>query len=240
MTGVLGLVGGLGWETTGLYHRVLNVRFGERRGGFHSAPTMLDAPDSARLVAAIADGDHASLQAILLASAQRLLDAGVTQLALCGGAPHLVAPAIAAASAAAGAGFLDIREAVADRLAARDLRRVLLLDAQWHADADVWRDWLTSRGVEVLRPASNHRAEVHRILIEEFGRGRGTSASRQYLLALVEGEVARHGLEAVLIGGTELGACLTGAGARVPVVDAALVHAGALADRLVALEPAIP
>lgn len=235
----LGLVGGVGWETTGLYQRVLNVRVAQLRGAEHSAPLLIDAPDTAALTAAVRGGDVAAIRELILESVDRLLGGGATELALCGAPGHLAAAQVAARAEAGGAGFLDMRSAVEARLTARGHHRLLLLDADWHPQVNVWSDWLAGRNFEIVRPARNHRVEVQRILTEELGPGRGTDASRQYLLALVQGEVGRRRADAVLLGAAELGVCLSGGELGVPLVDAAVVHAGALADRLAALEPAL-
>lgn len=227
----LGLIGGMSWESTAEYYRLINRGVAERRGGLHSAPLLLHSVDFAAVAELQRREDWAAAGALLAAAARGLERAGAAALVLCTNTMHHVAPAI---EGAAGVPLLHIVDATGDALRAAGVRRVGLLGTRYTMELPFWRERLRSRhGVEVLVPGAEDRALVHRVIYDELCRGVVSDASR----AAYAGVIARlgdAGAEGVVLGCTEITLLVGPADSALPVFDTTALHARASVDFLTA------
>jgi aspartate racemase len=222
----LGLLGGMSWESTLPYYRIVNERVRQRLGGLHSAKLVLHSVDFADIEEMQRAGDWDTAGAILVEAARGLHAAGAECLVICTNTMHLIAPAI---EAAVDLPLLHIADATAARIREAGLSRVALLGTRFTMERDFYRQRIEAAGIEVIVPGAAQREVVHRVIYEELCLGRILGTSREAYRGIIDDLVAR-GAQGVILGCTEIG-LLVGAGdATVPLFDTARIHAEAAAD----------
>jgi aspartate racemase len=223
----IGLLGGMSWESTAEYYRLLNRGVAERAGGLHSAPLILHSVDFAEIAELQRAGDWATAGSRLAKAAHGLEEVGAQALVLCTNTMHHVATTI---EAAVSIPLLHIVDPTGGALRAAGAHRVGLLGTRFTMELPFWRDRLQERfGVELLVPEPADRAEVHRIIYEELCRGRVLDASRAAYVAVIE-RLAAAGAEAVILGCTEIGLLVKPKDSPLPVFDTTVLHAEAAVE----------
>ncbi|HEY1137303.1 MAG TPA: aspartate/glutamate racemase family protein [Xanthomonadaceae bacterium] len=222
----LGLLGGMSWESTLPYYRIVNERVRQRLGGLHSAKLVLHSVDFAEIEALQHAGDWDAAGAILVDAARGLRAAGAEGLVICTNTMHLVAPAI---EAAVDIPLLHIADATAARIRAAGLSRVALLGTRFTMERDFYRRRIEAAGIEVIVPGAAQREIVHRVIYDELCLGRILDVSRDAYHAIIAGLVAQ-GAEGAILGCTEIGLLVGKGDATVPLFDTARIHAEAAAD----------
>jgi aspartate racemase len=223
---LLGLIGGMSWESTLPYYRHVNEAVRARLGGLHSARVVLYSVDfhAIETLQREARWDEAGAQ---LADAARALQAaGAELLVLCTNTMHLVAPAIEAATPLP---LLHIADPTAHAIRAAGLTRVGLLGTRFTMEQAFYRERLAQHGVEALLPSASERDEVHRVIYAELCLGQVRDASRRFYRDVIAGLVAR-GAQGVILGCTEIGLLVGAHDAAVPLFDTTLLHAQAAVD----------
>ncbi len=222
----LGLIGGMSWESTLPYYRIVNERVRERLGGLHSAKLVLHSVNFAEIEALQHAGDWDAAGAQLADAARGLRLAGAEAMVVCTNTMHLVAPAI---EAAVDIPLLHIADATAQRIRAAGLARVALLGTRFTMEQAFYRERIEAAGIAVLTPDAAQRERVHQTIYDELCLGRIVDASRDAYRAIMAGLVAR-GAQGVILGCTEIGLLVGANDAEVPLFDTARIHAEAAAD----------
>ena len=222
----LGLLGGMSWESTLPYYRILNERVRERLGGLHSAQLLMYSVDFAPIEDMQRGGDREAAGELLAQAAARLVGAGADAIVICTNTMHLVASQV---EAAAGVPLLHIADATAQRIRAAGLARVGLLGTRFTMEQPFYRERLEQAGLQVLLPDAPARERIHAVIYDELCRGRIEAASRDAYRAIIADLVAR-GAQAVILGCTEIGLLVGDDDAAVPLFDTARIHAEAAAD----------
>lgn len=224
----IGMLGGMSWESTVPYYRLINQRVQERLGGLHSARLLLYSVDFHEIEQLQRGGEWERAGTLLADGARRLQSAGADFLVICTNTMHKVAPAVEAAIALP---LLHIADPTASAVAAAGVRRVGLLGTRFTMEEEFYRERLQRRhGLEVLVPGSEDRLEVHRIIYEELCRGIVDDRSR-HLYRDIIGRLVARGAEAVILGCTEISLLVGTDDSRVPLFDTTALHARAAADR---------
>jgi aspartate racemase len=232
---LLGLIGGMSWESTMPYYRHINQFIKERLGGLHSAKLLLYSVDFHEVERLQRIGDwHAAGQ--LLGAAARLLEtAGADCLVLCTNTMHIVAPAI---EAAVRIPLLHIADPTAEVVKAAGFGAVGLLGTRFTMEQDFYRERLTVRhGLTVLTPSAHDRELVHRIIYDELCLGKILPASRDAYRKIIAALVAQ-GAQAIILGCTEISLLISQVDSVVPLFDTTAIHA--LHAAAWALEPNDP
>lgn len=220
----IGLIGGMSWESTQVYYRLVNQLVAKRLGGLHSARLWLHSVDFAAIEELQRRAAWDEAGEMLAQAAQPLEAAGADCLVLCTNTMHIVADRIERACSIP---LLHIADATADRIHQHALRKVALLGTRFTMEKPFYVDRLRMRhGVDVVVPDERSRAEVHRIIYEELCCGRIEEASRHHVQRIIE-QLAQHGAQGVILGCTELPLLLTSAQSALPVFDTTLIHAEA-------------
>lgn len=221
----LGILGGMSWESTAVYYRLLNQGVAQRRGGLHSAPLVLHSVDFAPIAALQAAGDWAGAAARLGDAAQGLQRAGAQGLVLATNTMHKVADAIEAAAVLP---LLHIADATGAALQAAGVRHASLLGTRFTMEDDtIVRGRLQQRfGLQVSVPGADDRALMHRVIYDELCRGVVRDESRAAVVALIDRQRAQ-GAQAVILGCTEIGLLVDAACSPLPVFDTTALHAAA-------------
>jgi aspartate racemase len=223
----IGLIGGMSWESTLEYYRILNQVTRDRLGGLHSAKIILFSVDFADLAAMQHAGRWSEISAILVEAAQQLQMAGASMVLLCANTMHRLADDIEANISIP---FVHIADATAGHLKAQGLHRVGLIGTAFTMTGDFYRQRLhDNHGLEVLIPEAPGRDTVHRIIYDELCQGQLKPESRQQILALCH-DLATAGAEGVILGCTELELLLTESPAHLPLFPTTRIHAEAAVE----------
>ncbi|HVB83916.1 MAG TPA: aspartate/glutamate racemase family protein [Rhodanobacteraceae bacterium] len=224
---VIGLIGGMSWESSALYYQSINRLVAARRGGLHSARCLLYSVDFAEIEDCQREGDWDRAGVLLADAACALQAAGADLIGLCTNTMHKVADAI---QAAVDVPLLHIADATGSILVAGGLRRVGLLGTRFTMEQSFYRDRLAERfDLEIVIPDAPARDEVHRVIYDELCRGEVREDSRDRYRAIVQ-DLADAGAEGVILGCTEVGMLLRQRDATVPLFDTTQLHAQALVD----------
>lgn len=217
----IGLLGGMSWESTQTYYRLINEGVKARLGGLHSARMVLYSVDFAEIEALQHAGDWAATARILSDAALSLQKAGADFLVIGTNTMHKVAPEIAQTIDIP---LLHIADATAAVLKQNGVRRVGLLGTRFTMEQDFYRERLEDAGIEVLTPDETQRNDVHRIIYEELCRGDIRGASRESYLAVVA-SLADRGAQGVILGCTEVGLLINQSDTAIPLYDTTVIHA---------------
>ncbi|WP_017297902.1 aspartate/glutamate racemase family protein [Nodosilinea nodulosa] len=220
----IGLIGGMSWESSLEYYRILNQTTQARRGGLHSAKVILFSVDFADLAAMQHEGQWSDISAILVEAAQQLQMAGASMVLICTNTMHLVADDVEARISVP---LVHIADAVAEAIKAQGLGRVGLLGTRFTMEQDFYRQRLVeNHGLEVIIPNDAGRAAVHQIIYDELCQGQFKPESRQTVLGICQ-ELVEAGAEGVILGCTELELLVGDATATVPLFPTTRIHAEA-------------
>ncbi|BCD85128.1 aspartate/glutamate racemase [Pseudomonas solani] len=218
---LLGVLGGMSWESTLSYYRLLNEGVRDARGGLHSAPLLLHSVDFAGIAALQKSGgwDEAGRQ--LAAAAQGLERAGAGALLLATNTMHKVAPAI---EAAVDIPLLHIGDGVGTALKAQGCERAALLGTRFTMQEDFYRQRLGERfGIRVQVPDAAAMVEIDRVIFQELCLGRFLPEARDFYLAQLQ-QLKDEGAQAAILGCTEIGLLLDGCDSPLPLVDSTEEH----------------
>lgn len=223
----LGLIGGMSWESTVPYYRLINEGVKQRLGGLHSAKLVLYSVDFAEVEHLQRTGDWAAAGILLAQAAQKLQGAGAEALVLCTNTMHKVADAI---ESAVQIPLLHIADPTAARIRQAGLGKVGLLGTRFTMEQDFYKVRLQQRhGLQVLVPPAPERDEVHRIIYEELCLGQVRDDSRRSYQRVMADLVAQ-GAQAIILGCTEMSLLVTAENAPVPLFDTTAIHAQAAVD----------
>ncbi|WP_019354751.1 aspartate/glutamate racemase family protein [Streptomyces sp. AA1529] len=219
----IGLIGGMSWESSAEYYRMLNELARDRNGGLHSARLVLYSVDFAEIEVLQAQGRWDEAGGILAAAARALEAAGADLLVLCTNTMHRVAEHI---EEAVEVPLLHLADATAGAVRAAGLRRVGLLGTAFTMEQDFYRGRLAAGGLSVLVPAPADRELVHRVIYEELCRGTVLDASRAAYRRVID-ELVADGAEGIVLGCTEIELLIGPQDSPVPVFPTARLHAEA-------------
>ena len=222
----IGLLGGMSFESSLEYYRLLNELVRERLGGFHSARSVMLSVDFAEIESLISEDRWQQAGEVLAEEARRLEGAGAELLALCTNTLHKVAAQI---EEAVSIPFVHIADAAAIRIEAAGLSTIGLLGTAYTMEQDFYRERLVGHGLDVLVPDAADRAEIHRIIFEELCLGRIESSSREFFARTITA-LAERGAEGVLLGCTELGSIVRIEDTPLPLFDTTRIHAEAIVE----------
>jgi aspartate racemase len=222
----IGLIGGMSWESTASYYRLINQAVQARLGGLHSASLVLHSVDFAAIEQLQRAGDWDAAGALLAQAARGLQAAGAGALLICANTMHKVAPAIASAVQIP---LLHVVDATAAAVHRAGVRQVGLLGTRFTMEQAFYVERLQQQGLGVLLPDADDRATVHRVIYEELCRGRILDRSRDEYRRVMAALVAR-GAEGIILGCTEIALLVAAADATVPLFDTTELHALAAVD----------
>ncbi|MBD3734387.1 MAG: aspartate/glutamate racemase family protein [Sphingopyxis sp.] len=223
----IGLIGGLSWESSAEYYRLLNRAVRDRLGGLHAANIVLHSLDFAPIAALQAEGDWPALDRAMVEAAAALERSGADLLLICSNTMHRCAGAIEAASALP---LIHIADPVTAAIKAAGLSRVGLLGTAFTMEQDFYRARMAEAGLDVIVPDEAGRAAVHRVIYDELVQGvireDSRGAYRQVIAALID-----RGAEAIILGCTEIMLLVGPEDSAVPLFDTLALHVEAAVER---------
>ncbi|MCH4809744.1 aspartate/glutamate racemase family protein [Vreelandella neptunia] len=218
---VIGVLGGMSWESSLSYYRALNEGVKAALGGFHSAKIVMLSVDFAEIEAMQQRGDWDAAGELLASAAQGVERAGADCLLIATNTMHKVAPAIEQAITIP---LLHIADATALQLQADGINRVGLLGTRFTMEQDFYIGRLEEQfGIKVVVPKQSERDTIHQVIFDELCQGRIEDVSRQRYLAIIDSLYAQ-GAQAVILGCTEIAMLVSQQDTTVPLYDTTALH----------------
>lgn len=223
----IGLLGGMTWESTLEYYRVINESINHRLGGVHSAKCLMISVDFAEIEDMQRGGRWDEATRAMVSAAQTLEAGGADFVVICTNTMHKMADEVATAIQVP---LLHIADAAAAQIKAGGLHKVGLLGTSFTMEEGFYKDRLVQQhGLEVLIPEKADRDIIHRVIYEELGVGKFLPQSKAEYLRIIDG-LAGQGAEGIILGCTEIGLLVKQADCSVPLFDTTPIHAEATVE----------
>ena len=224
----IGLIGGMSWESSIEYYRIINETAKEKLGGLHSAKSLMVTVDFAEIEKLQHEDRWDEAAEILVECAQDLERGGADFIVLCTNTMHKLADQI---TANLNIPFLHIADATAEKIVASGMKRIGLLGTRFTMEHDFYKGRLINNfGLEVLVPEKEDRDIVHRVIYDELVQGKIVDASRDEYKRIME-ELIAQGAEGIILGCTEIELLVKQSDSRVPLFPTTLIHAVAAVEK---------
>lgn len=228
---VIGLIGGLSFESSAEYYRLINEGVRARLGGLRSARCLMWSFDFGEIEALQHAGEWDEATALMIDAARRLQSGGADFFLICSNTMHRMADPIAAA---VDIPLLHIVDPTGERIAASGIKRIGLLGTAFTMEQEFYKGRLAQRfGLDVLIPGADDRALVHRVIYEELVQGKIVPASRQAYRD-VTARLVERGAEGIILGCTEIMLLVRPEDSAVPLFDTTRLHVEAAVARALA------
>lgn len=223
----IGLIGGITWQSTLLYYRFLNEETVRALGGEHSSRCLIESVDFAAISAKQEKGQWDMLNQDFAEIAVKLEQAGADIILVCANTMHLCADAIKEKT---GIPLLHIAEVCGEEITKKGCKKVLLLGTKYTMELDFYKDILKNHyGIEVVIPAADDREIVHEVIYTELAKGIISEDSKKQYLEIIKKSEA-EGVEAVILGCTEIPLLIQQDDCDIPVIDTTAIHAKAAVE----------
>ncbi|MBW6422634.1 aspartate/glutamate racemase family protein [Rhizobium sp. XQZ8] len=222
----IGLIGGMSFESTAVYYRLINEMVRNRLGGLASADILLHSVNFVEVVDMQKAGRWDLAAAHLAKSAEGLKNAGAECVLICTNTMHLVAPEV---QAAVDIPLIHIIDETAEALKAKGLKRPLLLATRYTMEHGFYANRMKAQGIEVMVPDADDRTDMHNIIFSELCAGTVLEASCTRVMAMIE-KAKAAGADSIILGCTEICLLLDPDKLCLPGIDSTTVHAQAAVD----------
>lgn len=223
----IGLIGGLSWESSIEYYRIINQESQKRLGGLHSAKCIMYSFDFADIETLQMAGDWPRAARRMIQAARQLERGGADCIVICSNTMHKMADDV---QAAVDLPLIHIADATAEVILAAGLQNIALLGTRFTMEQDFYKGRMRDRfGLNILIPDDEGRADVHRIIYDELVRGEIKASSRRRYQAVIE-NLRGEGAQAVILGCTEIGLLIGPADSPIPSFDTTRLHACAAVE----------
>jgi len=217
----IGLIGGMSWESTQDYYRIINQEVKRRFGGLNSAKRVLYSVNFAEIEQCQASGEWQRAGQILANAAQSLERAGAELILICTNTMHKVAAQV---QAAVHVPLLHIAQVTAQALLQDHVQTVALLGTKYTMEQDFYKQILLQKGLKVLIPEESDRALINDVIFHELCLGQIKEESRQVFVRVIAA-LKEQGAQAVILGCTEIGMLINAQNSPLPVYDTTILHA---------------
>jgi aspartate racemase len=223
----IGLIGGMSWESSAEYYRIINETVKAKLGGLHSAKSVMVSVDFAEIERLQQLGKWPEAGQAMIAAARSLEKAGADFVVLCTNTMHKSADEI---QANIGIPFLHIADATARRIKSFGIRKVGLLGTRFTMEEDFYKGRLAQKfGLEVIIPGIEDREIVHRVIYDELVVGEIRTESKARYLDVIR-RLAEAGAEGIILGCTEIGSLIHEEDCSEPLFDTTKIHATAAVE----------
>jgi aspartate racemase len=217
----IGLIGGMSWESSVEYYRVINEEVKRRLGGLHSATCILYSVDFKEIESYQSTGDWLSAGNKLAEVAQSLEKAGAELIVICTNTMHKVVQAV---EEKINIPILHIADATAKEIQKSKVRTVGLLGTKYTMEQDFYKARLESNDLSVIVPAKDDRERINQIIFYELCLGKIEQASKEYFKEVIHG-LSENGAEGIVLGCTEIGLLIKPEDTMLPLYDTSVIHA---------------
>ena len=217
----IGLIGGMSWESTLTYYKIINETVKERLGGLHSAKCILYSVDFQEIEECQANGNWEKSGEILGEAANNLEKAGADFIVICTNTMHKVVNQIKEKISIP---ILHIAEMTAEKILEKGLKNIALLGTKYTMEQDFYKSKLIEKGINVIIPDKNDIEIINEVIYDELCLGTINSNSKKKFLEIVH-KLRSKGAEGIILGCTEIGLLIKNADTDVPLFDTAIIHA---------------
>ena len=217
----IGLIGGMSWESSAEYYRLINEEVKQRLGGLHSAKCVLYSVDFDEIEICQRNGEWEKAGQILADAAYRLQLAGADFIVICTNTMHKVVDQI---QARINIPLLHIADIAAQKVLSCRIKTVGLLGTQYTMEQNFYKSRLEARGIKVLIPKESDRVIVNTVIYNELCLGKIVEESRAKFKRIIE-DLTEQGAEGIILGCTEIGLLVKPEDSTVPLFDTTLLHA---------------
>ncbi len=223
----IGLIGGMSWESSIVYYRLINENVKARLGGLHSAKSVMYSVDFADIVPLQREGKWSELSEKMVEAARHVENGGADFIVICTNTMHKTADEI---EKHVNIPLLHIVDVIAEKIKAANLSKVGLLGTRFTMEDDFYKDRLIDKyGLEVVIPTEEERQDVHRIIFEELCLGKIKPASKERYREIMN-NLVRRGAQGIILGCTEIGLLVGPEDSSVPLFDTTKIHAEAAVE----------
>ena len=222
----LGLIGGLSWGSTARYYHIINDVVARRKGGLHSAPLILESFDFAEVARCTTREEWDSASALILASAQRLEQAGAEAVLICANSMHAIYDRVAGGIEIP---ILHIADAVGAKMQADGVKSAAIVGTRNVMTEKFYRQRLVACGISLLPPDMDLAGKIDRIVYDELVLGKATREAERFMKSELA-DIAKQQVDAVVLACTELEMIVDVRANVLPIYDSTLVHARAGAE----------
>ena len=226
----MGLIGGMSWESSALYYRLINEKVKQQLGGLHSAKCILFSVDFQEIEHYQANGQWQNAGQLLGEAALSLQKAGADFIVICTNTMHKV---IAMIEARITIPILHIADATALQIQQAGIQSIALLGTKYTMEQDFYKKRIEQFGIDVIVPNEEERTVVNRIIYEELCLGRIEAASKERYLQVID-NLMKAGAQGIILGCTEIGLLIKQDDVPIPVFDTTVIHALAAVDKALA------
>ena len=217
----IGLIGGMSWESTVTYYKIINEVINEKLGGFHSGKIILYSVDFHEIEKCQANGEWNKSAEILLHAAHSLERGGADFILICTNTMHKVADKIQNNISIP---ILHIAEVTADELKSKKISRVALLGTQYTMEQDFYKDKLKENGIDVIVPNEKDREIINSTIYNELCLGVISKKSKNKFLSIIS-QLRKEKIQGVILGCTEIGLLINQNDTDIPLFDTTVIHA---------------
>ena len=218
----IGLLGGMSWESTASYYKIINQQVKLELGGLHSAKICLTSVDFAEIEQLQHQGDWQKTAEILTSAAMSVQNAGADFLLICTNTMHKVAPEIAKELTIP---IIHIADATAEQLVSDGVSKVGLLGTRFTMEQDFYKTRLSDKyGISVLVPEQEQQQIIHQVIYNELCQGVIKSESKKQYLAIIN-QLFKQGAQAIILGCTEIAMLIKQEDTLIPLYDTTTLHA---------------
>ena len=217
----IGLIGGMSWESTVTYYKIINETVKEKLGGLHSAKCILYSIDFQEIEECQANGNWEKSGEILGEAAYNLEKAGADFIVICTNTMHKVVNQIKEKISIP---ILHIAEMTAEKILEKGLKNIALLGTKYTMEQDFYKSKLIEKGINVIIPDKNDIEIINEVIYDELCLGTINSNSKKKFLEIVD-KLRSKGAEGIILGCTEIGLLIKNEDTDVPLFDTAIIHA---------------
>ena len=218
---VIGLLGGMSWESSLEYYRIINETVKERLGGLHSAKCILYSVDFEEIEKLQNEGKWDELTRIMIESAQNLEKAGANMVLICTNTMHKMANEVQNAIQVP---LLHIADAAAEKIKEKNLKKVGLLGTKYTMEQDFYKGRIKEKyNIDVIIPDSDEREDIHNAIFNELCLGQIKDESREKYKKIIN-NLAKNGAEGIILGCTEIPLLINQKDFTIPIFDTTLIH----------------
>lgn len=217
----IGLIGGMSWESTVTYYKIINETVKEKLGGLHSAKCILYSVDFQEIEECQANGNWEKSGEILGEATYNLEKAGADFIVICTNTMHKVVNQIKEKISIP---ILHIAEMTAEKILEKGLKNIALLGTKYTMEQDFYKSKLIEKGINVIIPDKNDIEIINEVIYDELCLGTINSNSKKKFLEIVD-KLRSKGAEGIILGCTEIGLLIKNADTDVPLFDTAIIHA---------------
>ena len=222
----IGLVGGMSWESTLEYYRIINETVKEKLNKLHSAKIIMYSVDFEEIELLQHKGKWDELTSLMIEIAQRLEKAGADFIVICTNTMHKVAEDV---EKSVEIPLLHIVDVTAEKIKAKGINKVGLLGTRFTMEDNFYRDRLRKHGIEAIIPSEKEREIVHSVIYNELCLGVIKESSREKFKEIIK-NLAKRGAEGVILGCTEIPLLVKQGDVDLPLFDTTEIHAKASVD----------